>query len=192
LIELEEYRMANVYSVPGTELVKEIAKDLKENKKIAQPPFVEFVKTSCSKERAPDDLNWYYTRMASILRRIYIDGPVGVQRLRTYYGGRKNRGVKPHHFKKGSGKIVRSCLQALEKEGLIKKDKKGRVITPKGQSYLNKKSKEVLNKIESEKNKRIVSALKPGEERLPKKTEAKEEKEKVKRNGLRATEKKKK
>ncbi len=29
---------------------------------------------------------------------------VGTERLRTYYGGKKNRGVKPEHQYKASGK----------------------------------------------------------------------------------------
>jgi len=133
--------MVTTYDVPGTELIKEIAKELKENKNIVQPDYVNYVKTGAHRERAPQDENWYFVRMASILRRIFLDGPVGTESLRTYYGGRKNRGVKPHKHVKASGKIIRNCLQALEKEGLIKKSKKGREITKKGILLLNKKSK---------------------------------------------------
>jgi DNA-binding PadR family transcriptional regulator len=58
------------------------------------------------------------------------------------------RGVKPQKFRKASGKIIRNCLQALEKDGLIKKLKKGRVISPKGEAYLTKKAKELFPKAE--------------------------------------------
>jgi len=133
--------MVSVYDVPGIELVKEIAKELKENKNIIQPEYVDFVKTGAHRERAPQQDGWYYNRMASILRRIFLDGPVGTESLRTYYGGRKNRGVRPHKHVKAGGKIIRNCLQALDKEGLIKKEKKGRVITKKGIAFLNKVSK---------------------------------------------------
>jgi small subunit ribosomal protein S19e len=137
--------MATVYDVPGTELIEEIAKELKQNKNINEPEYVNFVKTGSHKERAPYRDDWYYIRMASILRRIYLDGPVGTESLRTYYGGRKNRGRRPHKHVKASGKIIRNCLQELEKEELIKKEKKGRVITRKGIAFLNKTSRKVLD-----------------------------------------------
>ena len=71
-----------------------------------------------------------------------MKGPIGVSKLRNMYGTKKNRGVKPEHFCKGSGKIVRVILQQLEAEGFVKKVEKdihkGKIITPKGQSFLDK------------------------------------------------------
>jgi small subunit ribosomal protein S19e len=94
------------------------------------------------KERPPLKEDWWYMRAASVLRKVSILGPVGVEKLRTKYGGKKNRGHKTEHRFKGSGNIVRKVLQQLEKAGLIKKgDKgvhKGRVITPKGISLIDK------------------------------------------------------
>ena len=66
---------------------------------------------------------------------------MGVQRLRTAFGGKRRRGHKPAHFKRAGGKVIRLMIQQLEKEGLItktEKPKKGRIVTPKGQSILNK------------------------------------------------------
>lgn len=136
--------MTTAFDVPGTELIQEIAKELRQNKNIVQPEYVDFVKTGAHRERSPSQEDWYYIRMASILRKIYFDGPVGTESLRSYYGGRKNRKVKPHKHVKAGGKIIRNCLQALEKEGLIKKEKKGRTVTTKGIVLLNKSSKNVL------------------------------------------------
>lgn len=138
--------MNSVFDVNATELIEEMTKDLKQNKNIVEPSFIPFVKSGRHKERAPLQKDWYFRRMASILYRVYVDGPVGTESLRSYYGGRKNRGVKPHKKFKAGGKIVRGCLQALEKEGLVEKEKKGRKITAKGQAYLNKKAKELLKK----------------------------------------------
>jgi small subunit ribosomal protein S19e len=94
------------------------------------------------KERVPVDKDWWYLRTASVLRTVYRLGPIGVSKLRTKYGGKKNRGVKKEHFFKGSGNILRKSLQQLEKAGLIKfTDKgihKGRIITPKGKAFLDK------------------------------------------------------
>ncbi|MHA1861826.1 MAG: 40S ribosomal protein S19, partial [Candidatus Ranarchaeia archaeon] len=75
---------------------------------------------------------------ASLLRRIYLEGPVGIERLRTRYGGRQTRGVRPPRFVKGSGNILRKSLQQLEAIEFVKTiPGKGRVITGKGQQFLD-------------------------------------------------------
>jgi len=142
--------MTTVYDVPPSKLIEKVAKKLKEMD-IERPQWVDFVKTGAHKERRPHDDNWWYVRCASILRKVYVDGPVGVERLRTAYGGRKNRGHKPERFLKGSGNIVRKALQALEKLDLITTTKEGRVVTPKGQSLLDNTAKEVKDEIIGEK-----------------------------------------
>ena len=52
------------------------------------PEWVDVVKTRCSKELAPYDQDWYYTRCASLARHIYIRSPVGVSTVRKIYGGK--------------------------------------------------------------------------------------------------------
>ncbi|MFN3528076.1 MAG: 30S ribosomal protein S19e [Candidatus Altarchaeaceae archaeon] len=134
----------NVYDVPADKLINKVAIDLKENIKFKKPEWADFVKTGVSRERAPDNPDWWWIRAASILRKLYIRGkPVGVSRLRTAYGGRKNRGVAPEHFYKGSGKIIRTILQQFDELGFTEKVDKGRIITPKGTSYLDKISKTI-------------------------------------------------
>ena len=128
-----------IYDVPAAMLLAEIAKDLKT--KVKQPGFTKYVKTGANRERAPYNPDWFYTRMASLLYRVYKEGPIGTGALRAYYGGRKNRGVRPERKLKAGGKAIRLGMQLLEKEGLIKKDKKGRVISPKGEKYLFEKAK---------------------------------------------------
>ncbi|MFH1256301.1 MAG: 30S ribosomal protein S19e [Candidatus Diapherotrites archaeon] len=140
-----------VFDVPPSELIKGISREFKG--KIAKPAYTDYVKTGAQAERAPHSRDWFFERAASILYRVYKDGPVGVNSLRTYYGNRKSRGVRPHHFVKASGKIIRDCIHALEKEGYVKKEKKGRVITGKGESFLNAKSKEVLKEWKEKANK---------------------------------------
>jgi small subunit ribosomal protein S19e len=134
--------MVTVYDVPADKLIQKTAEKLKEMD-IGVPPWVDFVKTGVSRERRPDQDDWWYIRCASILRKIYVYGPVGVSRLRTAYGGRKNRGHEPEHFYKGSGNIIRKALQELEKLGLVEKTPEGRVVTPKGRSFLDNIAKEV-------------------------------------------------
>ena len=147
------HNLANVKDVPAQVMITEIAKDLKTNKKVKMPEFAEFVKTGCSRERAPQDDDWWFVRMASILRKVAINDKTTVNSLRTYYGGRKNRGVKPEEFRKAGGKIIRVCLQDLEKLGLVSKsdEKKGRIITPQGQKYLDKMATEILKDFDKHK-----------------------------------------
>jgi small subunit ribosomal protein S19e len=169
-----------IYEVPATELIESIAKEFQG--KLTQPEFALWVKTGTHRERSPNRKDWWYVRTASILYRVYADGPVGTESLRTYYGGRKNRGVKPEKFRKAGGKIIRTCLQALEKEGLIKKGKKGREITPKGQSYLNSKARELTSKLTERKKIELIETKK--EKTIEEKKEVKEKPKEEKKQGL--------
>ena len=98
-----------------------------------------FAKTGQHKERPTIEQDFWFKRAASILRQIYIKGTVGVQRLRTRYGGRKDRGMKPPEFRKAGGKIIRVILQQAESAGLLEKvkgKKSGRKLTDKGKNLL--------------------------------------------------------
>ena len=126
--------MTTVFDVPADLLIEKVAEEFKENDKINSPAWSNFVKTGVHKERKPENIDWWYVRCASILRRVYIDGPVGVRSLRTFYGGKKDRGVNPEKFRKGSGSIVRVALHQLEDAGYVEKVDAGRIITPQGRS----------------------------------------------------------
>ncbi len=129
--------MASVYIVPPGLLIKKVAEELKSYDAITPPEWAPYVKTGVSREKPPEEVDWWYTRVASILRKIAIKGPVGVSRLRNYYGGVRNSGSTPNHYHQGSGAIVRKAIQGLEKAGLIKEVKgKGRAITGQGVSFL--------------------------------------------------------
>jgi small subunit ribosomal protein S19e len=131
-----------VYDVPIDLLLETISQDLKKENTVQAPAFAAYVKSGAHAERAPQNEDWYFVRCASILYRVFKDGPVGTESLRTYYGGRKARGSKPHEHRKASGKIIRLALQQLEKSKLIITSKTGgRMITPAGQKYLNAMSK---------------------------------------------------
>jgi small subunit ribosomal protein S19e len=105
---------------------------------------MKFAKSGSHKERPPEQKDFWYIRAASILRRLYIDGPIGVERLRTYYGGRKSRGTKPSKFRKASGNIIRKILQQLEGARLVEKaGKSGRKLTSNGRRLLDRIAYEV-------------------------------------------------
>jgi len=134
--------MVSARDVPPDKLIEVVKEDLK--KKIEMPEWAKFVKTSVDRQRPPEQSDWWWIRAASILRKVYMDGPVGVSRLRTWYGGKKDRGVRPGKKYKASGKIIRTILQQLEDLGLVKKiEGKGRIITPEGMKYLDNMAKKV-------------------------------------------------
>ncbi|HOQ19784.1 MAG TPA: 30S ribosomal protein S19e [Methanothermobacter sp.] len=139
--------MTTVYDVPADLLINQVAKELRKEKKINPPEWVPFVKTGVHKERRPENPEWWYIRAAALLRRIYIDGPIGVNRLRTRYGGKKDRGSRPEKFRRGSGAIIRKALQQLEEAGFIEKMKGGRVATSKGRSFLDKIAHKVKDEV---------------------------------------------
>ena len=116
-----------------------LAETLKKDKIFEKPEWVDFVKSGSGKQRPINEEDFWQKRAASILRQIYKSEIVGVERLRTRYGNRKNRGKRPAHFKKGGGKIIRMILQQAEEAGLVKKaegKKKGRMLTEKGKKLL--------------------------------------------------------
>lgn len=125
----------SIKNISPEELIKNTAERMKKIKEIKPPVWASFVKTGVHKERPPQQKFWWYTRAASVLRKIYIQ-EAGVSRLRKIYGGRKNRGHKPEHKYKASGAVIRKILQQLEDAGFVKKGKKGRVITKKGRDFL--------------------------------------------------------
>ncbi|ABD42702.1 SSU ribosomal protein S19E [Methanospirillum hungatei JF-1] len=129
--------MTTVYDVPADKLIAKAAMELKEKAEITAPEWAPFVKTGTHREMPPEDPEWWYTRAAAVLRRVYVDGPVGVERMRSVYGGKKDRGSKPSKSVKGSGSILRKSLQQLEAAGFVAKQKNGRVITPAGASFLD-------------------------------------------------------
>lgn len=132
--------MADIRSIEPHKYNKVLAAALKEFNEFRQPEWANFVKSSPHKMRPTIEEDFWFKRTASILRQIYIKELVGVNRLRTRYGGRKKRGMKPAHFRMGSGKIIRTILQQAEAAGLIEKAKQGkksgRKLTAKGKEFL--------------------------------------------------------
>lgn len=144
--------MTTVYDVPADVLIERLTEYIKGNIREVKPPeWVAYVKTGSHVERLPQDPDWWYVRSASMLRKLYLKGPIGVSKLRKEYGGRKRRGVKPAHFRRAGGAIIRHILQQLEASGLIaKEDRKGRVISPKGRSLLDAMSVQIKRELERE------------------------------------------
>ncbi len=136
--------MASVREIDAESVINKASAELQKMAGMKPPEWAGFVKTGVSKERPPMQENWWWIRSASILRKLYLGQIVGVSRLRKEYGGRKNRGHKPEHKRKASGAVIRKILQQLEAEGMVKTEKgRGRVITPKGRSFLDRIAKDL-------------------------------------------------
>lgn len=131
--------MPNPQDVPASLLIPRLAKYIRDNiDQVQPPPWAPLVKTSSHTQRQPDNPDWWFTRAASILRKTYIRGPIGLEHLRAEYGGRKSLGVRRQHTRKGGGTNIRKILQQLEGAGLIEKVKgKGRTVTNEGRKILD-------------------------------------------------------
>jgi small subunit ribosomal protein S19e len=133
--------MADIRSIEPGKYNAKLAQALKDIEEFQKPAWVEFVKSGAHKMRPIHEPDFWHKRAASILRQLYLRGIVGVGRLRSRYGGRKDYGMAPPHFIKGGGKIVRLIMQQAESAGLVEKikDKRsGRQLTFKGKQFLEK------------------------------------------------------
>ena len=140
-----ERKMTTAYDVPADVLIDKLSAYLKDNVREIHPAqWAGYVKTGSHVERVPQNPDWWYVRSASMLRKLYMNGPVGVSRLRKEYGGRKRHGVRPAHFAKAGGNIIRTILQQLEQAGFVQKDgAKGRIVSGKGRSLLDAMSTQI-------------------------------------------------
>ncbi len=133
-----------VYDFDQKEFNLKLAEALKKVPEFKKPEWVDFVKSSPSKARPIDDADFWHKRAASILKQIYKNKTVGFNRLRTKYGSKKNRGMKPEKFFKSGGKIIRTILQQSDKAGFTEafkpqkgtRLKAGRRLTEKGAKFL--------------------------------------------------------
>ncbi|XP_074316449.1 small ribosomal subunit protein eS19y-like [Silene latifolia] len=127
-----------VKDVSPHDFVKAYAAHLKRSGKMELPHWTDIVKTGVHKELAPYDPDWYYIRAASIARKVYLRGGIGVGGFRRIYGGSKRNGSRPRHFCMSSGSVARNILQQLESINIIEIDPKGgRRITSSGQRDLD-------------------------------------------------------
>lgn len=142
--------MTTAYDVQASELIMCAARKLKASDEIKPPEWAGYVKTGAHKQLPPVDADWWYVRCAAVLRQIRIEGPIGVSRLRSKYGGKERNGTMPPSFKKGSGSILRKVVQQLENIGYVKMLKDGRAVTPDGQRFLDNAAYEVTQQESSE------------------------------------------
>ena len=143
--------MTTVYDVPATALIEEAAKRLSEVKAVAAPEWAEFVKTGIHTEKPPVQDDWWQTRVAAVLRKVYLEGPVGTETLRAHFGGFRDRGSRPNKAAKGSGSIARESLQQLEAAGFVQTmQAKGRIVTAQGRAFMDNAAHAVRSKVQKD------------------------------------------
>lgn len=139
--------MAKAYDVPADILIYRLSEILKKED-IPAPDWTAFVKTGAHADKPPHNRDWWFTRCASILRKVYIHGPVGIHALRREYGGGKPHGYGIASHRDAGGAIIRTAIHGLEKLGYVEKvEKKGRVATKQGMQKIDKLAGEILKEL---------------------------------------------
>jgi small subunit ribosomal protein S19e len=137
--------MVKVNDVPADKLIEELAEHLKRVPEIEPPAWASFVKTGSHADRPPQRKDWWYVRAASLMRKVYLKGPLGIEKLEIVYGGSKQLGYFPKHHRDSGSSAIRNILKGLEKAELVaKQGTSGRVLTSKGFALLDKISKDVF------------------------------------------------
>ncbi len=141
------HKKMGIYDLSAQEYNLKLAEALKQVPEFEVPEWAQYVKSSPSKERPIEDPDFWYKRAASILKQIYTKKIVGVNRLRTKYGSKKNRGFRPEVFQRAGGKIIRTILQQADAAGFteiakaikgVRGRKPGRQLTEKGKKFMEK------------------------------------------------------
>lgn len=143
--------MTTFYDVPAEDLIEAVAEKLESD--LEEPEWMAYTKTGTGRELPPEQENFWSNRAASLLRKVAIDGPVGVERLRNVYGDAANGStryrVRPNHKREGSGNVIRTALQQLEDAGYIEtSEKRGRTVSGAGRALLDDTAAEVLEDLD--------------------------------------------
>ncbi len=141
--------MATLYDAPPEAVIEAVADRLESEDAIEEPDWLLYAKTGVDRELPPEQEDFWVRRCASLLRKVAIDGPVGVGSLRTEYGtakqGSNRYRVRPRQQTEGSGSIVRTALQQLESAGYVEvAEGEGRTVTPEGHSFLDEIAQEIV------------------------------------------------
>ncbi|NBQ23425.1 MAG: 30S ribosomal protein S19e [Verrucomicrobia bacterium] len=154
-----------VVSIAGPHGRNDPLSDASNDRILRSAPY-KAIKTGANRELPPSQTNWWETRCAAILRKVYRNGPVGVTHLSQDFGGKKNYGSKPNRPVAGSRHIIRTALQQLEAAGLVEKVESrfiegedgdedvqlyaGRVVTSSGQSFVDNVAHSIRAQVEEQ------------------------------------------
>jgi len=148
--------MVNVHDVPSQKLLDALTQQLKGESMLQPPEWSNFAKTGSHAERPPAQPDWWYTRAASILRKLYLHAPLGLRDFERSYGGAKAVAYFPKHHRDAGGAATRTIIKQLEKAGLVDKAKTpkgrvlGRMLTSKGTKMLDRVSRQLFSELSKE------------------------------------------
>ncbi len=146
--------MTTLYDAPAKEVIEALAETLDAEDEIDAPDWMAFTKSGADRELPPEQEDFWTRRSASLLRKVAVDGPVGIGALKTEYGGGKQGSnrymVRPRKSADGSGNVIRTALQQLEEAGYVEiAEGEGRKVTPEGQSLLDETAADVLEELDN-------------------------------------------
>jgi len=145
--------MTTLYDVPAEDLIEAVAERLADDGDVEAPDWIEFTTTGVDRELPPEQDDFWSRRTASLLRKVAVDGPVGVGSLATAYGNTKGGSnryqVRPPSQSDGSRKIIRTALQQLEDADYLETEgNDGRVVTAEGRQLLDSVADDVLEDLD--------------------------------------------
>ncbi len=140
-------RLPTAYDVPPDKLIESLANHMKRTPQIQPPSWSQFAKSGSHTQRPPVNRDWWYTRAAAVLRKLYFHGPMGISDLETYFGGRKKTGYGLAHQRPAGSSSIRKCLNQLQAAGYIQKTSKGRIVTSEGRRLCDRLSTEIFKEI---------------------------------------------
>ncbi|WP_336001755.1 30S ribosomal protein S19e [Halorientalis halophila] len=145
--------MTTLYDVPAEDLIEAVAERLEEEDAVTEPDWARYTKTGAGRELPPEQEDFWARRAASLLRKVAVEQPIGVERLRSEYGDSVNGStryrVRPKNNTDASGNIIRTALQQLEEAGYVDIAKgEGRKVSPEGKSLLDDTAGQVLQDLD--------------------------------------------
>jgi small subunit ribosomal protein S19e len=145
--------MTTLYDAPAEAVIEALTETLADESAVEKPDWIEYTKSGSDREMPPEQAEFWNRRAASVLRKVAIDGPVGVGSLRTEYGSAKQGSnryrVRPRKSSQSSGNIIRTILQQLEEAGYVETaEGEGRKVTPEGHSLLDETAEEELEDLD--------------------------------------------
>jgi small subunit ribosomal protein S19e len=129
-------------------LISALAQKIKSDCPQVKPPsWAPFVKTCPTNFEPPKSTDWWYTRAASLMRKMAIKGTMGLRDFRLQYGGKRRSGARPEKSRMAAGGHLRRILIQLESAKLVQKDKKGgRTLTKEGLAFIDSTVDSIIQK----------------------------------------------
>src|SRR2546422_10451996 len=87
--------MVNAYDVPASKLIVALTERVKTLPELEVPEWAHYGKTGPHAERPPQQPDWWFVRAASLLRKLYFRGPLGLTEFDTAYGGSHGEADNP-------------------------------------------------------------------------------------------------